>query len=144
MAAGNDTVARGICGVVGIALLALGVVGLALHGLGGFEDSPEGVTPRTDQFIGGSTLMDFVHIVLGAVGVLAAWKSGARLAGWLGVLAFLGLLAYDVVALIADDPDDPLGTRWPTTVLHGVCLLAAAAIVLLDNRVEEPTPRQVT
>ena len=140
----SNPIARGICGVVGLALLALGIVGLALNGLGGFEDSPEGVAPRTDQFLGGSTLMNIVHIILGAFALLAAWRGGARLAGLLGVLAFLGLLAYDIVALIADDPDDPLGTRWPLTVVHGVSLLAAAAVVLLDTRAEEPKPRQVT
>ena len=143
MASRNSTIARVICGVVGAGLLALGTIGLARTGLTGFEDSPEGVAPRTDMFLGGSTLMNIVHIILGLLGLLAAWRAGARLAGLLGVLAFLGLLAYDVVALIADDPDDPLGTRWPLTVVHGVGLLAAAAVVLLDTRAEAPTARGI-
>ncbi|GAA4440674.1 DUF4383 domain-containing protein [Actinokineospora soli] len=132
----RNTTARVVCGVLGVVLLAVGIVGLAQTGLSGFEPSPEGVAGRTDAFIGGSTLLNLVHVFFGALALLAAIRGGARLAGLLGILAFAGLLAYDVVALIADDPDDPLGSRWPALVLHGIGLIAAIVVVMLDEAVE--------
>lgn len=133
MAGSRRVAGRVLCAVVGIGLLALGVIGLARTGLGGLESSPEGVAPQTDAFLGGSGLMNLVHIGLGGLALLAALRGGARLAGLFGILAFLGLLAYDVVALIADDPDDPLGSRWLSPVVHGLCLAASAAVVALDE-----------
>ena len=130
------TLPRLVCGLLGIALLIIGIIGLTQTGLGGFEPSPEGVSGRADAFYGGTTLLNLIHIIIGALALLAAIRGGARLAGMLGILAFAGLLAYDIVALIAEDPADPLGSRWPALVVHAIGLVASIVVVVVEESAE--------
>ncbi|UVS79283.1 DUF4383 domain-containing protein [Actinokineospora sp. UTMC 2448] len=131
---GRGTGARVLCGLLGAALLTFGIIGLAQIGLSGFAPVPEGTADRTDVSFGGSTLLSVIHLIMGALALFAALRNGARMAGLFGMIAFAGLLAYDIVALIADDPDDPLGARWPVLVLHALGLLACVLMVALANR----------
>lgn len=122
-------VARLACTALGLALLVIGIVGFAQSGLGGWGNTPAGTVEGTAGGLGGSTLLNVVHIILGALALLAALRNGVRLAALFGILAFTGLLAYDVVALIANDAGDPLGPRWPALVVHGVALVVSLVLV---------------
>ncbi|MGW5049603.1 DUF4383 domain-containing protein [Actinokineospora sp. NPDC004072] len=131
---GRGGAARVLCVLLGAALLVFGVIGLVQGGMSGFSDAPEGTAERTDALFAGSTLLSIIHVIMGALALLAAVRNGARLVGLFGMIAFAGLLAYDVVALIAGDPDDPLGSRWPVTVLHAAGLLLSVLITALAQR----------
>ncbi|MGX7828552.1 DUF4383 domain-containing protein [Actinokineospora sp. 24-640] len=127
-------VARLTCAAVGLALLVIGIVGFAQSGLGGWGNTPAGTVEGTAGGLGGSTLLNVVHMILGALALFAALRNGVRLAALFGILAFTGLLAYDIVALIANDAGDPLGPRWPALLVHGIALAVSLLLTRLARQ----------
>ena len=127
----NPRGARAVCASLGVVLLTAGVLGLVSRGLGGFGDT----TGETVLGFGGSPLLNVAHLVLGLLALgLARRASGARIAGLVGGLTFLGLTAYDVVALVDGTPGEPLSIRWPGLVLHAVALVVSVLVTVLANR----------
>ncbi|SDD76315.1 DUF4383 domain-containing protein [Actinokineospora iranica] len=131
-ASARAPIAQGLCGLLGVVYLVVGVLGLLQTGAGEFDGHVHG----TVGGLGGTTLLNLVHTILGALLLLlaASRASGARVGGLFGVLAFLGLTAYGVVAALRGGEDEPLGVDWPATVLHGVSVLIAAAMVVFATR----------
>ncbi|WP_219994227.1 DUF4383 domain-containing protein [Actinokineospora spheciospongiae] len=135
-AAAPRSPARWLCAALGAVLLVLGVVGLVQSGLDGFASTPASTAEGTVGGLGGSTLLNLVHIGLGLLALLAALRKAARIAGLFGCLVFTALLAYDIVALIDNAPGEPAGVHTPILVVHGVGLLASIAIAWLEGRAD--------
>jgi hypothetical protein len=99
--------------------------------------TPATVSGATVGGLGGSPLLNVVHVVAGLLALAAALTRGAaQVAGMVGSIAFLALAAYDVVVLIAGQSGEPLSVRWPALVLHVLAWAAALAIVVTYYRRE--------
>ncbi|OLR92961.1 DUF4383 domain-containing protein [Actinokineospora bangkokensis] len=129
------TPAQVAAAAVGVVLLVIGVLGLVDTGFSDFGSTPASSDATVVAGLGGSTLLNLAHVVLGAFALLCASGAGrVRLFGLVGSLAFLALTAYDVVSLINGAVGDPLGTHWPALILHVACLVVAGAVVFLSDR----------
>lgn len=124
--------ARTLCAVLGLGYLVIGVIGLTQTGGGLFEGN------ESVAGLGGTTLLNISHTAAGALALGAALAPRTtRLYGFLGLVYFLGLSAYSVVALIGDAEDDPLGISVASTVLHIVAILVCAVLITLTVGVHE-------
>jgi hypothetical protein len=58
-----------------------------------------------------------VHVIFGLLALLAVFNArGPELVGAVASVALVAVIAYDVVALIARQPGDIFGVRWPGLV----------------------------
>lgn len=97
-----------LAGLVGLVYLAAGIVGFVRTGLGDF-------TGQHDEMLLGfmiNPLHNLVHVVVGALGLVAAMSSGlARTFGWIlfvgyGLVAIWGLM---ITGVISSNPVSNLG-----------------------------------
>lgn len=94
----GDALPRILALVIGAAYLLLGIIGFTITGLGNWFDN------NTDQAVFGFEINgahNIVHLAIGALGLLLAWRlGGARTFGW---LLFVGYGAAFVYGLLAVD-----------------------------------------
>ncbi|PPK66105.1 hypothetical protein V5P93_003818 [Actinokineospora auranticolor] len=91
----------------------------------------------------GNPLTATIHLAFAVLALAGLLRRGLRrLLAQLGSLAFLGLTAFDVVALLSPvGEDEPLGVRWPLLVVD----LVALALWLATVRSSRPaTPASST
>ena len=116
--------------IAGVLLLVWGLAGFLVTG---FSDFTGGT--QEQQVIGFAVnpLSNVLHIVLGALGLLA--RTGARRARWYGIGLFLvGAALFAYGALAADDGGAPLNLNWPTSTLHALFALLGVVIAFVPVR----------
>lgn len=124
--------ARTFCALLGLVYLVIGILGLIETGSAQFEGT------ESVAGLGGTTLLNIIHTAAGALALGAALHSRTtRLYGFLGLVFFLGLSVYSVVALIGDSENEPLGIAVPSTVLHFAAVLVCAALIAFTVGVRE-------
>lgn len=126
--------ARLACLVFALLFLVVGVVGLVQGGW----NIPRTVAPdaaTTVGGLGGSPLLNLAHLMFGLLALLAVFSArGPELVGTVVSVALVVVIAYDVVALIARQPGEIFGVRWPGLVLHVVGLLALVVVIVSSHR----------
>jgi hypothetical protein len=140
--AGRSRLPRTACAALGVGYVVLGILGLHEGGLG--EMGTDTVPPPSLGGLGGSPLLSYAHLVWGVAALLCALSVGStQVLGMIGSVAFLGLVTYDVVALIASQPGEVFAVRWPAAVLHGVTWAVAVALYLAADAAKRPPhPRE--
>ncbi|MBC6446223.1 DUF4383 domain-containing protein [Actinokineospora xionganensis] len=124
--------ARTFCALLGLVYLVIGILGLVETGAEAFEGT------ESVAGLGGTTLLNIIHTAAGALALAAALHSRTtRLFGFIGLVFFLGLSVYSVVALIDDAENEPLGISVPSTVLHFAAVLVCAALIAWTVGVRE-------
>ena len=113
--------------IVGVLLILLGLGGFLVTGFSAFTGGT-----HEQQVIGFSVnpLSNVVHLVLGALGVLA--RTGARRArgyGLLLVVVGIALFAYSATANV-----NLLNANWPTSTVHLLLAFAGAVIAFVPVR----------
>lgn len=126
-----------LAGLVGLVFLAAGIVGFARTGLGDF-------TGQHDEMLLGfmiNPLHNLVHVVVGALGLVAAMSSGlARTFGWIlfvgyGLVAIWGLM---ITGVISSNPvsnlGDPLNINDADNWLHIGSAVLGLIIAIMPAR----------
>ncbi len=113
--------------LAGVLLIALGVAGFFVTGFSGWTEGT-----REQQVIGFAVnpLANVVHLVLGALGVLA--RTGARRARWYGVLLIAACVAMFLYS--RNVGGGVLNANWPTSALHLVFAFAGLVIAFVPVR----------
>ncbi|WP_277681346.1 DUF4383 domain-containing protein [Saccharomonospora azurea] len=96
---------QALAGLIGLVYLALGIIGLFITGFGGFGDAVH----STLWVFSINPLHNVFNIVIGVLGVLMAFSSGAaRTYGWL-LLVVLGVLLLWGLAITGVFAENPVG-----------------------------------
>ncbi|WP_432492644.1 DUF4383 domain-containing protein [Kineococcus auxinigenes] len=113
--------------LVGVLLIAFGVAGFFVTGFSGWTEGT-----HEQQVIGFAVnpLSNVLHLVLGALGVLA--RTGARRARWYGI--FLVAVGIALFAYSNNADDNALNANWPTSALHLVLAFAGLVIAFVPVR----------
>ncbi|MGI4895848.1 MAG: DUF4383 domain-containing protein [Janthinobacterium lividum] len=120
--------------IAGVLLILLGVAGFFVTGFGDWTGGT-----REQQVISFAVnpLQNVLHLVLGALGVLA--RTGKRRARWYGLLLVVvggALFAYG--ATTADGGGHPLNLNWPVSTLHALFAVLGLVIALVPVRTGRP------
>lgn len=131
--------ARTLCAVLGLVYLVIGILGLVQTGSGSFEGT------ESVAGLGGTTLLNILHTAAGALALGAAIAPRTtRLFGFLGLVYFIGLSVYSIVALIGGAENEPLGISVPSTVLHIAAVLVCVALIVWSTPVREVEAERAT
>ncbi|RSD21333.1 DUF4383 domain-containing protein [Amycolatopsis eburnea] len=122
---------RPVVAVIGLLYLVLGVAGFFTP-----ETADVGhETTRTVWIFSVTPLLNLVHTVVGALGLLAATRrAGALIYCWVLFVGFAGMTAYGVLATAFSTPEDPINLNWAGNVLHGLTALAALVLGIFAAR----------
>ncbi|RZQ63804.1 DUF4383 domain-containing protein [Amycolatopsis suaedae] len=103
--------------------IGIGVVYLAL-GLAGFFLAEDGVGPDPTTTVlgfGVSTMLNVVHVVVGALGIVASRRgTAARFYGWALFVVMIALTVYGILNAASQTTANMLNLNWPDNWLHGV------------------------
>jgi uncharacterized protein DUF4383 len=126
-----------LAGIVGIVYLVAGIVGLARGGFGDFA----GHDHATMLGFAVNPLHNIVNLVIGALGVLMAMRSGtARAYGWLVLIVFGLLFVWGLMlaGVVASNPASGLGNllnlNAPDNWLHLVTAIVGLIIAVMPAR----------
>jgi hypothetical protein len=128
---------RSVLAGLGLVYLVLAVGGFVRVGLDGFGyEEPV----RLFGIFGVSTLLSFVHTLLGVVALVAAWRGWTVAIAPVGIVWFTAMSAFGIVARSFGGDGDPLNLSWANVVLY---LLSAVAcgyvhVLRLRSRVSAP------
>jgi hypothetical protein len=112
---------RGVVLTLGVVYLALSVIGFATVGWHEFGmEKPV----RMLGFLGVSTLLNVVHLLVGAVLTAAALRRFASGIAPVALVAFTAMTVFGLVARIFGGMGDPLNLNWWNVGLYALSALA--------------------
>ena len=117
--------------VIGAAFLLVGIAGFFVTGFSDWTHHDSGQTLLGFSI---NPLHNVVHVVVGALGLVAATRRG--LARWYGIVLFLGYGAvlFQGIATRNDPEADILNLNQADNVLHGVTAVLGLVIALVPTR----------
>jgi len=120
-----------VVGVLGLVYLVLGIAGFLTPETAGTGHD----TSRAVWIFSSTGVLNLVHVLVGVLGLLAAWRSaGALIYCWAIFVAFTGLTAYGVLATAFGNPEDPVNLNWADNWLHGATAALCLAVATLTTR----------
>jgi hypothetical protein len=88
-----------------------------------------------------TSVLNFVHVMVGVLGLLGARRRvGALAYCWVVFVGFTGLTAYGVLATAFGNPEDPVNLNWADNWLHGITALVCLVVAALTTRAATPPP----
>jgi hypothetical protein len=115
-------------GTVYLVLAVGGFVGV------GFDEFGYEEPVRLFGIFGVSTLLNFVHTLLGVVALVAAWRGWTVAVAPIGVVWFTAMSVFGIVARSFGGSGDPLNLSWANVVLYLLSAIACGYVYALRIR----------
>jgi hypothetical protein len=92
---------------------------------------------------GVSTVMNFIHLVLGAFTLIAGVVvDRSQIVAWSVTIGFALLFCYGVISILVRTGTDPLAVNWADNWLHLVTVVALGAMTALTQAAAPKRERQ--